>query len=119
MRSSNVISKPDVSFGRSLVDAIRYYAGNRRALIVLATLAAIAGAALNWSWLVALGVAPILLTALPCLAMCALGLCMHRAFGRGDRRGSSTETSGELSKTDQACCGDTARKPALPPAKGS
>ena len=27
--------------------------------------------ALNWSWLVAAGVAPLLLTFLPCAAMCA------------------------------------------------
>ena len=36
------------------------------------------GAALGWPWLVALGVAPILLSLLPCAAMCALGLCMGR-----------------------------------------
>ena len=36
------------------------------------------GAALGWPWLVALGVAPILLSLLPCAAMCALGLCMQR-----------------------------------------
>ena len=35
-----------------------------------------AGAYFNWGWLVAAGIAPLLLTALPCVAMCALGLCM-------------------------------------------
>ena len=35
-----------------------------------------AGVALNWSWLVAIGVAPLLLTALPCMVMCAVGVCM-------------------------------------------
>jgi hypothetical protein len=39
------------------------------------------GAALNWSWLVAVGIAPLLLTVLPCAAMCALGLCMNRMAG--------------------------------------
>jgi hypothetical protein len=48
----------------------------RRGLIVLGVLVVAAGLALNWSWLVAIGVAPLLLTALPCVAMCALGLCM-------------------------------------------
>jgi hypothetical protein len=41
-----------------------------------------AGLALNWSWLVAVGIAPILIAVLPCLAMCALGLCMSRAGGK-------------------------------------
>jgi hypothetical protein len=37
-----------------------------------------AGLAWQWSWLVAIGAAPLLVTAAPCVAMCALGLCMHR-----------------------------------------
>lgn len=36
-----------------------------------------AGLALNWTWLTAIGAAPILLSLLPCAAMCALGLCMR------------------------------------------
>jgi hypothetical protein len=39
-------------------------------------------AAWQWSWLVAIGVAPLLLTGAPCAAMCGLGLCMHRMAGR-------------------------------------
>lgn len=38
----------------------------------------IAGLIWQWSWLVAVGVAPLLVSAVPCVAMCALGLCMHR-----------------------------------------
>jgi hypothetical protein len=41
-----------------------------------------AGAAWQWSWLVAIGVAPLLLSVAPCAAMCGLGLCMHRMGGR-------------------------------------
>ncbi|MBX5454685.1 MAG: hypothetical protein K6U10_12225 [Acidobacteriia bacterium] len=36
------------------------------------------GLAWQWSWLVAIGVAPLLISAAPCVAMCALGLCLHR-----------------------------------------
>ena len=36
-----------------------------------------AGLALNWDWLTAVGVAPILLSLAPCAAMCGLGLCMR------------------------------------------
>ena len=52
--------------------------GNWRFWLVIAAIALIAGAAANWSWLVAVGLAPLLLTVLPCAVMCALGLCMHR-----------------------------------------
>lgn len=39
-------------------------------------------AAWQWSWLVAVGIAPLLLSAAPCAAMCGLGLCVHRMGGR-------------------------------------
>jgi hypothetical protein len=37
-----------------------------------------AGLAWQWGWLVAIGIAPLLISAAPCVAMCALGLCVHR-----------------------------------------
>ncbi|MDZ3836178.1 MAG: hypothetical protein U0S49_02255 [Rhodospirillales bacterium] len=50
---------------------------NRR-IVLLAGVAALgAGLALNWDWLTAAGIAPILLSLAPCAAMCALGLCMR------------------------------------------
>jgi hypothetical protein len=54
--------------------------------VALALLAA--GFAWQWSWLIAIGVAPLLISAAPCLVMCALGLCMHRM---GNRPGSVTQ----------------------------
>jgi predicted membrane-bound mannosyltransferase len=45
-------------------------------LLTLAAIAIVAGLALNWSWLVAAGLAPILISTLPCLIMCAVGVCM-------------------------------------------
>jgi hypothetical protein len=35
------------------------------------------GVVLNWSWPVAIGVAPLILSFGPCAAMCALGVCMN------------------------------------------
>lgn len=67
---------------RDLICAARYYLGGRRGLLVLAGLAILAGLALNWGWLVTAGIAPILIGVLPCLAMCALGLCMNRGAGK-------------------------------------
>lgn len=47
---------------------------------------------LGWDWLAAAGVASFLVAAAPCLAMCALGLCM-----RGKSKGEASLT--EIRKT--------------------
>ena len=41
------------------------------------------GMALNWGWLTAIGLAPILVSLAPCAAMCGLGLCMKGGSGDG------------------------------------
>jgi len=58
---------------------------------------AVAGLAFNWSWLVAAGIAPVLLSLLPCVAMCALGLCMNRMMGgsSGSQRSATHSTPEE------------------------
>ena len=55
---------------------LRGWAGRRIGLLTIAGAAIVAGLAFNWSWLVAAGVAPLIVGVLPCVAMCALGLCM-------------------------------------------
>jgi hypothetical protein len=72
--------------GRDLLQAFRYYLRGPWAWIALATAVIAAGVVLNWSWLVAVGVAPLLIAVLPCAAMCALGLCMSMGTGRGSTR---------------------------------
>lgn len=72
----------ETTLTQDLLDMAHYYLGGRRGLLILAALAIVAGAVLNWSSLVAVGIAPILISVLPCLAMCALGLCMSRAGGK-------------------------------------
>jgi len=53
--------------------------------MVLAGGAIVGGLTLNWSWLVAAGIAPILISVLPCAAMCAIGACcMSKAPGKSD-----------------------------------
>ena len=69
--------------------ALRYWLGGRRGLIALAVVLVVAAMALNWSWLVAVGIAPLLVAFAPCAAMCALGLCASRM----GRRSCSTETN--------------------------
>jgi hypothetical protein len=39
------------------------------------------GMALNWGWLTAIGLAPVLVSLAPCAAMCGLGLCMKGGSG--------------------------------------
>ena len=75
MTKPTTIGQPAYSLTRDLIHALRYYLGNWRAMFILATIVIVAGLALNWSWLVAVGVAPLLLSTLPCLVMCAVGVC--------------------------------------------
>jgi len=76
MTTPSTTGQSDTSLTRDLIYAVRYYLGRPRVPIVLATVAIIAGLALNWTWLVAVGLAPILISTLPCLIMCAFGVCM-------------------------------------------
>lgn len=82
MTTAEKATAPGVVATRNLLGAGRYYLGNRWVLIALATLAVAAGLMLNWSWLVAAGIAPVLLSVLPCLVMCGFGLCAHKLMGR-------------------------------------
>src|SRR5712691_6375556 len=66
---------------RDLLRAARYYLGGRRAWIALGMIVIAGGFVLNWHWLVAAGVAPLVGTLLPCAAMCALHLCMNSGGG--------------------------------------
>ena len=65
-----------------IVRAVRAYLTGWRGLLLLAAIALAAGAAFNWNWLVAAGIAPLIVTALPCVAMCALGLCANKMMGK-------------------------------------
>ena len=104
---TNAPRPPDTSLTRGWLNAARYYLGGRRGPLILAAAIVAGGLALNWSWLAAVGVAPLLIGVLPCVAMCALGLCMHKKDGqpcsigrpserridpRGDMGGSGTES---------------------------
>ncbi len=66
---------------REGLNIVRYYLGNRWVLLALGAGVLVTGAALNWGWLVAAGIAPILLVLAPCAIMCALGLCAMKMTG--------------------------------------
>ncbi len=94
MNRSESSNATETSLTRDLISAARYYLGGRRTLILLAVVALGVGAALNWGWLVAIGVAPLLLVFAPCAAMCALGHRMSKATGKSlSREAGTTERS--------------------------
>ena len=68
------------------------------------------GAALGWPWLAALGLAPILLSILPCAAMCALGLCM----GRHGSSAASGDAAAKLTTIAPALLDDAAHDAPFP-----
>ena len=86
---------PHIPPGRDAVNTIRVYLGGRWGLAVLAAVLLIAGLAFNWSWLVAVGLAPLLLAVLPCAAMCALGLCMNHTMKRPSQSGPDMPKDGQ------------------------
>ena len=71
---------------------LRNYLGGRRGWIVLALVVVSAALYLNWGWLAAIGLAPLLLALAPCAAMYALGLCMSKSGGKSCSKSSSDET---------------------------
>lgn len=64
----------------------------RRALVLLGVLVVGAGLYLNWGWLVATGIAPVLVAVSPCLAMCALGVC-HKLWNGGSCKVPAADTA--------------------------
>jgi hypothetical protein len=74
-----IVQPPAAEAWRDRLAPVRRYLGDRRTWMVLAVLAVGGGLALNWGWLAAAGVAPLLLTLLPCAAMCVLGHCMSKS----------------------------------------
>lgn len=110
----------ETSLTRDWINLARYYVarylGGRRGLIVLTLAAVVVGLALNWSWLVAVGVAPLLISLAPCAVMCALGLCMSRMGGQScSTQSSSTNKETEVRSSPSVLDADTAREPSVVP----
>ncbi|QND68455.1 hypothetical protein HB777_33945 [Mesorhizobium loti] len=82
MTTTELIQTRQASPGRGARSAVRHYLSGRRGLIAAGAVIAVAGLAFNWTWLAVAGIAPLLISVLPCVAMCALGLCMSRMTGQ-------------------------------------
>ena len=75
---------------------------SRRNVLIAVALAAGAGALfLGWDWLVAAGVASIIVAMAPCLVMCALGLCMSRKSGNPTSATTAAPTGTSLPDEQQ------------------
>jgi len=68
-------------------DVVRSWMRDRRIVAAAGLAVAGSGVTLGWDWLTALGVAPLIVSAAPCLLMCALGLCV---MGRGHQANSGS-----------------------------
>lgn len=101
-------STADTSLMRDLLGAARYYLRGRRGWLALAAIALGAGLASNWTWLVAAGAAPLLISVLPCVAVCTLGLCMSRMGGRSCSTETTAEKAHGRSDGEKAPVGDAA-----------
>ncbi|MEZ5936332.1 MAG: hypothetical protein R3F54_31410 [Alphaproteobacteria bacterium] len=94
------------------LNALRYWLGGRKGMTIIAIVVVVMGAALNWNWLVAAGIAPLLLGVLPCAAMCALGLCMNRMTGGSCSSGNSDTAAPTSDARPQAITTETRLEPA-------
>ena len=69
----------------------------RQGWLVAAFALITAGAALNWGWLTAIGIAPLILSFAPCALMCAAGVCM---MCKSNSCTSKTTSAGGSNSTD-------------------
>ena len=77
----------------------------RAGLVALGAAVLGVGGALNWHWLVAAGVAPLVLSVLPCVVMCSLGLCMAAMANRsGNAQQSANSDPTVLPPGGASCC---------------
>jgi hypothetical protein len=90
MSAPQIASATKPSLAQDWLYALRYWLRGPKGIAVLVLSALVVGAALNWTWLVAVGIAPLLLTVLPCALMCGLGLCMNKMTGGSCSTSSET-----------------------------
>jgi len=89
MSDSKTSPAAETSLGQDLWALLRHWLSGRRGLIALAAIALAVALPFGWGWLVAAGLAPLVIALLPCAAMCALGLCLGK---RGTGECSTSET---------------------------
>lgn len=76
-----------------------WVSGPRRMWLLSAVVVA-GGLALGWDQLVLLGVAPLLVSLLPCLVMCGLGLCIMKCKDKKGKPADQNETATQQTHAD-------------------
>lgn len=103
MTTPRLSEKTQTSLTQGLLRTVQYYLGNRRVLMVLAGVTIVAGLTFNWSWLVAAGIAPLLISVLPCVAMCAIGVCcMKKTAGQSNPAESTDDRPVQITSEQTA-----------------
>ena len=107
----NPTAAPGVGPAQLVQEFIRRWFTGRRGLVVGGIAIVVAGLALGWNWLSAIGIAPIILSLAPCAAMCAIGACaMMRRDSSGAKPVSSDQTtSPESTSTPTRSSGQESR----------
>src|SRR4051812_12231058 len=77
-RSDAMRADTSLAIPSALMPWVARLSRNRLVVGAICVALLITGLASQWNWIVAVGVAPLLLSAAPCVAMCALGVCTHR-----------------------------------------
>lgn len=78
-------------------ERVRSWLTSPRGLLLVGIAVIAAGLALGWNWVVALGLAPIVLALAPCALMCALGVCMI-GMGHGKTVGPTATLEAKMSE---------------------
>ncbi len=79
---------------RDLFLLLRHWLSQRRVQLVLGALLLGLGGWFNWDWLVAAGLAPLILAIAPCAVMCLMGMCMHKGHGKSGCHGKGSDDKG-------------------------
>ena len=102
MERIETTERPLVPARHDLAAVISDQLCGRRGMIILAAALIVAGMALNWGWLTAIGAAPILLALAPCAVMCGLGLCMRGGSGKSCSSGGSASAANDIDEDPRA-----------------
>lgn len=95
MQNVEVLDGKNESQGASPSNWWRRRPSRRAAIVTLAVAGAAAGLFFGWGWVVAAGLSSVVFGLLPCVAMCAAGLCMNRLGQKSTCRNSDTPVSAQ------------------------
>jgi hypothetical protein len=109
MTETNTTPTDGRPLGQDILALLRHWFRGRRGMIALAVVVLGTAAYFNWSWLVAAGIAPVLVALAPCAAMCALGLCMKG--GAGSSCGTEKNPAGDNAAVPRPAATDQVSQP--------